>query len=258
MDSAILISEMLVIMSLAFLASILWSLLNYRNPYSLTSQTWINWFDYSYLIQFYCNIAMPMRQKKVVQQILKPLIIKMIITTHFYFIWNTQFTMRFELWILISDSEPLLNYPKPKTYNIYIVYKHNHTKLKAFWSRFFFFFHIQIIIHFIYFFSSTYLLFVSHGTFPEDSYLCARFFLQSLQGVSSWPKQFTYKIKLKAQERNNNNTSNHYDTIHDLERYWVRVLACAKLQRERIDCTSVYLFLYGESSVKISTQTDSY
>ena len=39
---------------------------------------------------------------------------------------------------------------------------------------------------------------------------------------------------------------------------WVRVLACAKLQRERINCTSVYLFLYGESSVKISTQTDSY
>ena len=35
------------------------------------------------------------------------------------------------------------------------------------------------------------------------------------------------------------------------------MLACAKLQRERINCTSVYLFLYGESSVKISTQTDS-
>ena len=28
--------------------------------------------------------------------------------------------------------------------------------------------------------------------------------------------------------------------------------------RERINCTSVYLFRYGESSVKISTQTDSY
>ena len=38
----------------------------------------------------------------------------------------------------------------------------------------------------------------------------------------------------------------------------VRVLACAKLQRERINCTSVYLVLYRESSVKISTQTDSY
>ena len=39
-----------------------------------------------------------------------------------------------------------------------------------------------------------------------------------------------------------------------------RVLACAKLHRERINCTSVYLFLhvYGESTVKISTQTDSY
>ena len=34
-------------------------------------------------------------------------------------------------------------------------------------------------------------------------------------------------------------------------------VACAKLQREMINCTSVYLFLYGESSVKISTQTDS-
>ena len=43
-----------------------------------------------------------------------------------------------------------------------------------------------------------------------------------------------------------------------LERYWVRVLACAKLQRKRIDCTSVNLFLYGESCLKISTQTDSY
>ena len=37
-------------------------------------------------------------------------------------------------------------------------------------------------------------------------------------------------------------------------------LACAKLQRERINCrpTPVYLFLYGESTVKIPTQTDSY
>ena len=38
----------------------------------------------------------------------------------------------------------------------------------------------------------------------------------------------------------------------------VGLLACAKLQRERINCISVYLFLNGESSVKISTQTDSY
>ena len=32
-----------------------------------------------------------------------------------------------------------------------------------------------------------------------------------------------------------------------LYRFWVRVLACAKLQRERIKYTSVYMFLYGES-----------
>ena len=36
------------------------------------------------------------------------------------------------------------------------------------------------------------------------------------------------------------------------------MLACAKLQREKINYTLVYLFLYGESSVKISTQIDSY
>ena len=33
---------------------------------------------------------------------------------------------------------------------------------------------------------------------------------------------------------------------------------CKTIRRERINCTSVYLFLYGESSVKISTQTVSY
>ena len=31
-------------------------------------------------------------------------------------------------------------------------------------------------------------------------------------------------------------------------------VGCAKLQRERINCILVDLFLYGESSVKISTQ----
>ena len=31
-----------------------------------------------------------------------------------------------------------------------------------------------------------------------------------------------------------------------------------KLLRERVNCSSFYLLMYGESSVKISTQSDSY
>ena len=31
-----------------------------------------------------------------------------------------------------------------------------------------------------------------------------------------------------------------------------------KTTERKDDCTSVYLFLYGDSSMKISTQTDSY
>ena len=38
----------------------------------------------------------------------------------------------------------------------------------------------------------------------------------------------------------------------------IRVLVCANLQRERINCISVYLFPYAESSVETSTQIDSY
>ena len=48
--------------------------------------------------------------------------------------------------------------------------------------------------------------------------------------------------------------------FHDPLKVLGRVLACAK-QRERVNnCrpTPVYLFLYGESTVKIPTQTDSY
>ena len=53
-------------------------------------------------------------------------------------------------------------------------------------------------------------------------------------------------------------THTHTHTLSFPSRYWVRVFSCAKQQRERINCTSVYLFLYGKSSVKMSTQTDSY
>ena len=44
---------------------------------------------------------------------------------------------------------------------------------------------------------SLYLLFISHGSSPQDSHFCHGFFLKSLHGISLWSQKFSNKIELK-------------------------------------------------------------
>ena len=81
------------------------------NTYPLENYTWMYWLyiNYTYISSFYCSIAR--RQNKVVQQFVKPLILFLTLPE----------TMDLEV---ISESEPLLNYPfkiMSPTWHVWII-----------------------------------------------------------------------------------------------------------------------------------------